>query len=149
MDRKKGFSVIELLVVIGILGVLFAIGVPFYLNYRPRLILNRAAAQVRGDLMHYRQKAVTTSKPYLFRYDSDNNNYEVYRVEGEDTVSLEVKSLPEAIHLDGDLALPETLFFYPNGLTNGQGRLFLYHSGTLDTVRVIITRAGYVRYEQR
>jgi prepilin-type N-terminal cleavage/methylation domain-containing protein len=149
MKRSKGFSAIEVLVVITILGTLLAIGVPFYFSYRPRLILNRAAAQIRSDLMLNRQRAVTTSNTYFFKYNSANQSYEILRTEeGGDTLLFAEKFLPPSIHLNGDASLPDTLNFYPNGLTNGQGRLFLYHTGTNDTIRVIVTRAGYVRYEQ-
>ena len=145
MRKIRGFSVIELLVVIGILSVLLAIGIPFYINYRPRIILNRAAAQLRGDLMMNRQNAVTTSDPYLFQCDPNSDSYELYR----GPTSLGERSLPSGIRINRDNSLPDTLRFFPNGLTNGQGRLFLYHPGSKDTIRVIVTRAGFVRYEQR
>jgi prepilin-type N-terminal cleavage/methylation domain-containing protein len=149
MKRSKGFTAIEVLVVVTILGILLAIGVPFYFSYRPRLILNRAAAQIRSDLMLNRQRAVTTSNTYFFKYDSANQSYEILRVvDGGDTLVFAEKFLPPSIHMDGDASLPDTLNFYPNGLTNGQGRLFLYHSGTNDTIRVIVTRSGFIRYER-
>ncbi|MCH7760580.1 GspH/FimT family pseudopilin [candidate division TA06 bacterium] len=148
-EKKWGFSAIEVMVVMGILATLFAIGVPFYRNFRPRLILNQAAAQVRSDLMLSRQRAVTTSKSYLFEFDTGTQNYELFRVEGNDTLSLGERSLPARIEMVGDGSLPDILTFYPNGITNGQGRLFLIHTATNDTVRVIVTRAGFIRFEQR
>jgi len=59
-----GFTMIELLVVVVIIGVLVAIAVPVYLNYRKGAANKSAASDVRG--------AITVIEQY---YTENNNTY--------------------------------------------------------------------------
>ncbi len=145
-EKAKGFSIIELLVVISILGTLTAIAVPFYVGYRPRLILKQAAGQVRSDLMMNRQRAVTTSKDYYFKYDttSASNTYEI----SIESSSSEQKTLPYRTKISRDPSNPliSPLEFNPSGMTNDNGGLIITHTSLpSDTLRLTVTRAGFVR----
>ena len=57
-NKQSGFTLIELIVIIAIVGVFAAIAVPNFLSYMPKYRLNGAARQVMGDLMAARMKAV-------------------------------------------------------------------------------------------
>jgi type IV pilus assembly protein PilA len=61
-SEDRGFTMIELLVVVVIIGVLVAIAVPVYLNYRKGAANKSAASDVRG--------AITAIEQYY----TDNNN---------------------------------------------------------------------------
>lgn len=83
MQNQKGFSLIELIVVMAILGIATGIAVPVYNNMKPQIRLNGAARQVMGDLMWARMQAVSQNNRYRiiflneYQYqilDDDNSN---------------------------------------------------------------------------
>lgn len=63
LDKQKGFSLLELIVVVAILGVLAAIAIPMYSNYRTKAF--RTAAKV--NLVEGAQN--------MERYFTRNNTY--------------------------------------------------------------------------
>jgi type II secretion system protein H len=57
----SGFTLLELMIVIAIVGIMAGIGIPNLLSYIPKARLNGAARTVLVDLMATRMKAVKTS----------------------------------------------------------------------------------------
>ncbi|MGI0016449.1 MAG: GspH/FimT family pseudopilin [Nitrososphaera sp.] len=60
--QHEGFSVVELLITISIIGILTAISIPNILGQLPKYRLNGAARQVMGELMAARMKAVSQNR---------------------------------------------------------------------------------------
>lgn len=59
MNKQKGFSLIELLTVIGIIGVMSLVSVPAFMNYQRSLELKNAMRQFTTDLRTAQRRAVT------------------------------------------------------------------------------------------
>jgi len=83
ISEKKGFTLLETLMVITIIGFMTAIAVPSYLTFMQQRRLNGAARMVMSDLMAARMQAVTHNNNFRVffldskRYqilDDDNNN---------------------------------------------------------------------------
>ena len=58
MENKKGFSLMELMVVLAILAVIAALGVPSLIGWRSDAKLREAVSQLRGDLEMAKLRAV-------------------------------------------------------------------------------------------
>ncbi|MFH0801718.1 MAG: prepilin-type N-terminal cleavage/methylation domain-containing protein [bacterium] len=58
MPRRKGFTLIEIMVVCGILGILFAVGIPSFSSYRAKQACARAADIILADLKLSKERAI-------------------------------------------------------------------------------------------
>lgn len=83
ISGKKGFTILELMIVITVMGILAAIAVPNFQTFMAQRRLNGAARMVMSDMMSARMQAVTHNNNFQVffldanRYqilDDDNNN---------------------------------------------------------------------------
>ena len=83
MHQQKGFTFIELIVVIAIASIISGIAVPVYFKIKPSMQINGAARQIMGDLMWARMKAVSENNDFVVTFgstksDLSNNSYSIY-----------------------------------------------------------------------
>lgn len=86
MHNQKGFSLIELIVVITIIAVVAGILIPVYSSMKPTIQINGAARQIQGDLMWAKMRAVSENNDYVVVFgsagatdpDLSNNTYYIY-----------------------------------------------------------------------
>ena len=75
--NKTGFTLIELMIVVAIMGILSAIAAPNFIHYMAERRLNGAARMVMSDLMAARQKAVTQNIDVNVVFTSDHRTYTI------------------------------------------------------------------------
>jgi type II secretion system protein H len=75
--EKNGFSLLELMIVIAIMGIVSAIAAPNFLNYMAERRLSGAARMVMSDLMSARQKAVSQNHEFKIFFNGDHVTYTV------------------------------------------------------------------------
>lgn len=74
MKNTKGFSLAEMLVVVAILGMIVAFGLPAFQNYLQSYKLRSSANQIVNDLRAVRQTATTENIPMKISFDVDTDN---------------------------------------------------------------------------
>ena len=76
-DRgDKGFTMLEVLLVLVILMVMYTVASPYFTGHRQKIYLNEAAQALMEDLKLTRQTAVTKNTNYEITYNfSDNKVY--------------------------------------------------------------------------
>jgi len=74
---KHGFSFVELIVVVLIVGIALAIAAPYYIDYLAEQRLKGAARMVMSDLMAARQKAVSMNQKVKVSF-LNNHSYGVW-----------------------------------------------------------------------
>jgi prepilin-type N-terminal cleavage/methylation domain-containing protein len=108
--NKTGFTLLELMIVVAILGIVSAIAAPNYTNYMAERRLKGAARMVMSDLMAARQKAVSQNINVTVAFTSSY----LYTVTGEATVRDIRKE-----YVDVTLAASGNPIFYPRGTATG------------------------------
>jgi prepilin-type N-terminal cleavage/methylation domain-containing protein len=68
MSRSHGFSMVELMIALVIAGIILAIGMPAFGNYRNSMMLRQVHAQLLQDIRRARQLAVTRRAPVVIRF---------------------------------------------------------------------------------
>ena len=78
MRDSRGFSLVELAVVVTIAGLLFAIGVPNYLTYRRSQELQGAASNIASQIRLARANAIMTGRTQRFHLYAGFNGYDYH-----------------------------------------------------------------------
>jgi prepilin-type N-terminal cleavage/methylation domain-containing protein len=82
MSKQKGFTLLETLAVVSVMGILVAVGIPIATSFNRSASIRATAKQLAEDLWYARQKAISTSVPYSIEFDADENTYLVFRDDG-------------------------------------------------------------------
>lgn len=67
--NESGFSLMELLSVVAVMGVLFAMGVPAYQSWANSNALRGASQMVAGELQNLRTRAMATGQPQTVHFN--------------------------------------------------------------------------------
>lgn len=133
---------IELLVVIGILGVMTAISIPFYVGYRPRLLLTQASNKVLGAVRLARASAVAESRSHTVHFSWEN---EAYKMNDGSWVQLglRIDMAPGAGWTE------DSLTFDPDGRANTSGKIVFRSDGVDEEYELYVSVAGFTRLRQK
>jgi prepilin-type N-terminal cleavage/methylation domain-containing protein len=101
MYNQKGFSLFELIVVVGIIAAVTGILLPVYFSMKPTIRVNGAARQIQGDFMWARMRAVSENNNYVITFgsagpDLSNDTYYIY---DDDNGDFNDPAVPDANEL--------------------------------------------------
>jgi len=75
---RRGFSLIELMVVIGLFAILIAIGVPNLMKFRATSAAYQCARSLVADIEETRNLSLRTENPAYITFSSTDNRYDIY-----------------------------------------------------------------------
>lgn len=141
----KAFTLIELLIVIGLIGILFLITIPALRAFQPSLQLNGATRNVVSDLRWAQQLTVTEQVEYCLQFFPSEKKYQILQC-GEATPIKEV-FLPEKITtLSVSGFTNDEVRFNPYGAVKESGTISL--ENTKDKIKSIEVRpSGFVKIQ--
>lgn len=117
MQKKSGFTLVELIVVIAMIGILTAIALPSYQSYIRRTHCEGAKATLSG------------AANFLERYRAQNNSYTGATLGATDAISPESGTVQFNIAIAASTATTYTLTATPVGMLAGKGTLSLKSTG--------------------
>lgn len=95
--EKKGFTLTEVLIAIGIAGIIALISLPFLAFYRPSMQLSGFARELASDLRYAQQLAVTEQIEHGVRVS--NFEYSVIKFQEEQETTIKINNLPQGIEI--------------------------------------------------
>lgn len=129
----SGFTVLELMVAIGIAATVLSVAVPSFLTWLPTLRLSSAARQVATDLQVARMKAISRNTSYTVNFTPSTGAYTFTPGTGTDTDSRDVGQLYPGITISSVSANP---VFTPRGTASTTGTVTLSNGTATKQVQV-------------
>ncbi len=73
--RPAGFTLTELILIVAIIGIVAAVGIPNLLSYQPKYDLRRAADDLYSNLQMARLQAIRNNRDVRANFDINDNSY--------------------------------------------------------------------------
>ena len=136
MSRDRGFSLVELVIVVLVLGLIIGFSLPAFLRFSSTLQLQAAADDIAGQLRLAREKALATGvvQPVIFDYDYLGQSD--YRTAPASGVAGSWR-LPRGVTYTWGAGVDSTFTFLGDGRCDRSGLIVLQNQrGEQDTVSV-------------
>lgn len=141
---KSGYTAIEMIIVLTIVGILTAVLIPVIKNYLPGIELNGTARILTADLRNTQEKAITEQNRYGIRFKSPTqNSYQVIHFfdESEEISATKYLSSEQTLELASSITSNEIIFSADGG-PSSSGDITLSR-GTSQKV-ITVSPAGFI-----
>jgi prepilin-type N-terminal cleavage/methylation domain-containing protein len=153
--RHNGYTMIELMSVVAMIGILAAMAVPVFLSMTPRLNLKSDARNSLNYLRLARSRAVAENSQYGVFFDAGNDRL-IYFMDtndpasaiydaGQDSVLDSTITLHHGVSYNSVSFASNSVVFLPNGSASESGTIVLDHAETSRTYTInVLASTGKV-----
>ena len=140
-----GFTLIEMVMVLAIIGLIALVSLPVYQRIKPGLTLNSQARDIVSDLRYAQQLSVTEQINYSVIFDQALNKYMI--VNSASGATLKSQNINPMISINSITGLTaDTVTFNVTGAALESGDIILTSSNG-NTKTIAIKPSGYVKIE--
>jgi prepilin-type N-terminal cleavage/methylation domain-containing protein len=132
LKDRRGFSLGEILVVVGVFSILAVIAVPQFGAFRPKFRLDGATRQIYSELMWARSKAVNDNSSYVVTFPTN----QTMLITGLTTKTVNIQTEYSDVTLTSSAS---TVTFSSRGTADVAPTITLTNSGGTKTVTLRIT----------
>jgi prepilin-type N-terminal cleavage/methylation domain-containing protein len=147
----KGFTLIELIVVIALLGIMLALATPSFVDWRNNLNYRQTARQITSLLREAKSRTITENVSHSVVVDPSNRSYQMLR----GATVLQGQTAPNPVLIRGGVSGTSTatitVVFSSNGtalLTPTDGNIFVLE-GTTQKFLVTVTPTGRISMQKK
>lgn len=151
--NQAGFTLIEMMVAIAIIGILMAIAVPNYITHRNNQQVSRAAREIYSTLQSAKMTAIRENNPINVLFAPGAGTYQVFRDTNADNVvdageEISTGQMPPGVTMQSATfaGAANATRFTRLGLTTGENGTVTVTNGNR-TIDVVVNVAGGVRVE--
>ncbi len=146
MRKNSGFTLMELVVVIALIGVLASLAIPEYINWLPKYRAKKAAMELSGQLHKVKLKAIRENRPRAVYFDENSDRYYILTSAGTNTIW----DGPPAVGGDDDTEQTVDLSGYGSGVRfanvspglDGDPLLRFQSRGICNSMEIDVTNLG-------
>ena len=147
--KNKGFTLMELMIVIAIIAILAAVVIPNFIGWIPERRVAVAAQDILQGLQKSRSKAIMTNSRVVFDLGVNAENFIAYVDEdasgGQDPGELTIvnRDMPAGIDLSANLAGAVTSITFDNqGIPDTSGTIRVQNTGGT-TQNILLYLSGH------
>ncbi len=150
-NREAGFSIIELMVVVVIMGIVLAASIPALRQHTETVNLTKGSREVESSLKLARARAVSTNNSVVVVFDTDASTYLLFEDADDDgtqdagETSSGPFEAPNKIVIGSVSFARSTVTFTPNGAASETGSVVLVNTKNL-AQRIDLTAATGLVY---
>jgi type IV fimbrial biogenesis protein FimT len=161
---QSGFTLIEMMIVIGVIGILSAIAIPNFINSLPDYRLRSATRDIVSCMQEAKLRAVKDNARVVIIFNQNSESYVSFidsvppggnwALDGTETIVKQV-TLPSGIDIQSNpnpfpppANFTYTYGFNNRGLSANTGGTIQMINNKLNYSRVVINFAGNIRTEQ-
>jgi type IV fimbrial biogenesis protein FimT len=147
MKKKSGFTVVELVVVLAVLSIFVAIGVPNFMSWIPKYRLKSAVRDLYSNMQLAKMTAVKSNVDCTITYSTDPDQYVL---SGALSKTVVLGDYGSGVNFNGpanETFAATTITFNSRGTSNA-GYAYLSNSGNTQYFRVSPLTSGVIKLQK-